>query len=148
MNIFKSKISESQKALEKLQVEFNLANEAFETLQKEYNTLKEESANLKEELTQLKVENVELETEVETKSEEIEQVTQEIAETSKGILEVEAVASIKAMEILASTGSEPLEILEQEEEFDVVSEFKKLKGKDLQEFYKKHSTEIKKALKK
>lgn len=150
MNIFKKKINVAEESLTKLQGEFDALNEKYAQLEAEFKALKETEQTLVEEKVMANVEIEELQTELEVKSEELEEVKEEIVEVVSEKIDVDTLASLKAVEILASCGAEPVEILEapeDEELFDAVKQFKKLSGKDQQEFYAKYNSEIKKALK-
>lgn len=134
MNLFRknNELESLKQSFESVSNELQELEVKFQALQQEAQNYKEANYILQEEVNALKTEVVEVET--------------EIAETVQDIVKVDELASHKALEILASVGTEPVEIIE-EEETNYVSEFKKLKGKDLQEFYNKHKAEIKKALK-
>ncbi len=149
MNIFKRKISAAEESLVKLQGEFYALNEKYAQLEADFKALKETEQSLVEEKVMASVEIEELQTELEEKVEELEEVKEEIVEVVSEKIDVDTLASMKAVEILASCGAEPVEILEADnfEDFDVIAEFKKLTGKEKTAFYAKHNIEIKKALK-
>jgi chromosome segregation ATPase len=149
MNIFKKKISAAEESLNKLQGEFDSLNEKYAQLEADFKRVSEEALTYKEDSITASAEIEELEAELEVKEEQIEEVKEEIVEVISEQINVDTLASMKAVEILASCGAEPVEILEAEnfEDFDVVAEFKKLTGKEKTEFYAKHNIDIKKALK-
>ena len=150
MNIFKKKINASEQALIKLQEEFDDLNAKYTALQEEFRVAKETEQSLVEEKILANVEIEELQTELEEKAEELEEIKEEIVEVVSEKIDVDTLASLKAVEILSSCGAEPIEILETSEDeniFDAVSQFKKLTGKQKQEFYEKYRADIKKALK-
>lgn len=142
MNIFKSKISESEQSLVTLQASFDDLNEQFATLQESLKEASEQASTFKSEFERVDAENKELKLQLEdTKKEVVEVVTQTV--------EVDELAALKAIDIIASAGHEQVEVLEDEtleDTFDtksVIEQFKSLKGKELQEFYNTHKKEIK-----
>jgi chromosome segregation ATPase len=144
MNLFKSKISETETSLVKLQEQFDSLNETFATTQKELVEASQLSNTYKEEFERVEAENKELQS-------KLESLNQEIAEVSKDALEVEDLASLKAVELLSETGHPQVEVLEDEVteqmDFDVISKFKELKGQELQNFYNQNKQAISAALK-
>lgn len=156
MNIFKKKISAAEESLVKLQGEYDELNEKYAQLEADFKRISEESATYKEDSIVASAQVVELETELEEKVEEfetqLEEKVEEIVEIVAEKIEVDTLASMKAIEILASCGSEPVELVESADESgeDVqatIKNFKKLSGKERSAFYKKHEAEIKKAIK-
>lgn len=131
MNIFKSKINTSKSALVTLQESFNELNETYSNLQTSFKEVSELSVTYKEEFERVDSEN-------KLNIQTIEELKQEIAEVSKeGIVIEEAVAE-RAIELIAESGHPQIDIVEEAEEvkeMDIVSVFKTLKGKALQEFY-------------
>jgi chromosome segregation ATPase len=141
MNLFKSKINESEQALVVLQGEFESLNTQFATVQEELATATQLAGTLKAEFERVDSENKAL-------KETIETLNASLAEASRDALKIDEQVSLKAVELLAETGHEQVEILETEtEEIDIVSTFKGLKGKELLSFYNTHKQEIAAALK-
>lgn len=140
MNIFKSKISETEQSLVQLQAEFDSLNEQFDLSSKEVISLTESLATLQSEFARVSEENKEL-------KEQLETVNTEIIEVAKDAADIDEIATNKAIDIVASIGVTPVEIAEEQEETDILSEFKSLKGKELQSFYNNHKKEIHSLLK-
>jgi len=144
MNLFKTKISETESSLLKLQEEFNALNETFATTQNELIKASELANTFKEEFERVNTENEQLKL-------ELSKLNLEVAEVTQEVLAVDELASLKAVELLAETGHPQVEVLEDEvtEEinFDAVSKFKTLKGSELQTFYNENKQAILAALK-
>jgi len=109
-----------------------------------------QSLQVKEEVIEQKTEEIEV---LEEKVEEVEKVVEEkqeiIEEVIENVVSVEKQAAIKALEILADCGiTESVEVIEAPENIDIMDQFKKLKGKELADFYQKHRQEIVANLKK
>lgn len=154
MNIFKRKISAAEQSLVTLQADFDSLNEKYAQLEADFKRMSAEALTYKEDSIVASAQIEELETELEEKVEEfeiqLEEKTEEIVEMVSEKIDVDTLASMKAVEILASCGAEPVELIESDVEEDVqatIKNFKKLSGKERSAFYQKHSAEIKKALK-
>ena len=93
---------------------------------------------------------------IEEKQEQINDLEEKIQESAEVIEEViesidtvEKQAAIKALEILANCGcNEAIEIVEAPEELDILSQAKKLHGKELVDFMRENRAEYFKSLKK
>lgn len=150
MNIFKSKINANDEALKNLQAEFEGLTLNFETLngeyadlQEQFKTVSEQSNTYKEEFERVSQENEDLKLKVDEVSEEVVEVTQEAIANDD-------LASMKAVEILATVGHPQIEVLEleeDEEDLDLATKFKAMKGKEAIEFYNTHKKEIRAILK-
>lgn len=141
MNLFKSKISEAETSLVKLQGEFDALNESFEATRNEALSLTEKLATMTSEFARVNEENIALKEQLETAKVEIVEVAQDAAE-------VDAIAANKAIDILASVGTAPVTDTEEVEQTpDIITQFRALKGKESQEFFNANKNEIFKALK-
>lgn len=150
MNIFKSKITATDEALKALQANFDAVSLNFENinteyadLQEQFKTVSEQSNTYKEEFARVSQENEDLKLQVTEVSEEVVEVVQEAIANDD-------LASMKAVEILASVGHPQIEVLkleEDEEDQDLATKFKAMKGKEAQEFYNTHKKKIKAILK-
>jgi chromosome segregation ATPase len=155
MNIFKRKISAAEESLATLQADFDSLNEKYAQLEADFKRMSAEALTYKEDSIVASAQIEELETELEEKVEEfetqLEEKTEEIVEIVAEQIDADVLASMKAVEILASCGAEPVELVEADDDSEDVSNtiknFKKLSGKERTAFYQKHSAEIKKALK-
>lgn len=145
MNIFKSKISETETSLIKLQESYDSLNSEYEALTEALKLANEMSNTFKEEFERVTLENAEL-------VEKLEGLNQENAEIVKEVVEVEELASLKAVEVLSQCSHPQVDIIDEAQriedtKFDI-NAFKKLTGKELQEFYNTHKKELFAALKK
>jgi uncharacterized coiled-coil DUF342 family protein len=150
MNLFKSKINGSEEALKALQSDFEALNQTFENLNTEYATLQEQFKTLSEQATTYKEEFERVSKENEELKLEVVEATEEVVEVTQEAIANDDLASMKAVEILAGVGHPQIEILEtedQEEEQDLVTRFKALKGKEALDFYEAHKKDIKAILK-
>ncbi len=144
MNLFKSKINESAESLIKLQEEFDALNTQFSEASESLISITELSNTYKNEFERVDAENKEL-------KEQLAGLTQEIAEVSKDAVLTDELVSMKAVELIADVGHKQVEILEDDESEQLISnvdKFKTLKGKELQEFFNANKAEIFKSLKK
>lgn len=89
------------------------------------------------------------ETIIEDKEQELETVKEELAETQEIVqevvenaVEVDTLAAQKAAIILGELGTESVEVIDGPEEIDVMSQLKKLSGKEMVDFYNKHKLDI------
>ena len=144
MNIFKSKISETETSLIKLQESFDILNTQYADITEQLKLANEMSNTFKEEFERVTLENTEL-------VEKLEGLNQENAEIVKEVVEVEELASLKAVEVLANCSHPQVDVIDENQrisdtKFDI-GQFKKLTGKELQEFYNTHKKEIFAALK-
>ena len=142
MNIFKSKINESQVSLEKMTID-------FDNLNLEYATTKEQLVSMSEQLATFKSEFERVNTENQTLKSQVETVESESAELVQDIVAVDELASIKASEILAQVGATPIEIMTEDEmpkEESILDKIQSLTGQELNEFYKENKQEIFKLL--
>lgn len=154
MNIFKRKISAAEQSLVTLQADFDSLNEKYAQLEADFKRMSAEALTYKEDSIVASAQIEELETELEEKVEEfetqLEEKTEEIVEMVSEKIDVDTLASMKAVEILASCGAEPVELIEAADDSEdvqaTIKNFKKLSGKERSAFYQKHSAEIKKAL--
>ena len=143
MNLFSKKITESEQSLITLQESFNELNETYSKLQESFKEISELSNTYKEEFERVDLENKELKDKIET-------LETEVVEVTKDTLELDALASEKAVEILSQVGHPQIDVIEEElPEMDILETFKSLKGKALQDFYNDPSNNkaIKDALK-
>jgi len=129
INPFKTKINESEASLITLQESFDELNETYSKLQESFKELSELSNTHKEEFERVDLENKEL-------KEKIQTLETEVVEVTKESLDLDELASNKAVEILAQVGHPQIEVIEEElPEMDIVETFKSLKGKAAQAFY-------------
>lgn len=141
MNLFKKSITASEQSLIKLQEDFDALNLQFETVSNEVVSLTENLATVQGEFARVSEENKVL-------KEQLETANTEIVEVAKDAADIDEIATAKAIDIVASIGVPAVEIAEEmEEETDILTEFKSLKGKELQNFYNTHKQEIHRALK-
>jgi len=138
MNIFKSKISQAEESLINLQETYDILNNQFATLQENLKDAEQLASTYKGEFERVDAENKELKEQLVKKDEEVVEIVSES-------IEVDELASTKAIEIIAQAGHEQVEVLEDDtiEAVDIASQMKKLKGQELVEFYKNNREQIK-----
>jgi len=148
MNIFRLKQNDELKdKLESYEVLIKDLQLGFDTLTEEVKNLTEKLVE-KESVIQEKILEVEtLETEVETLETIVDEKDTVIEEVIVNTMEVDKLAAVKAMEILADCGTPIMETIDAPEEIDIMAQMKSMKGNDLIEFYQKHKAEISKNFK-
>lgn len=140
MNIFKTRISETEQSLTKLQEEHDSLNALFDESRTSLISMTEANATLKSELARVTEDNKGL-------LERIETLEAEVAEVSRDSVTFEASVAEKAIDLVASIGVPPVDAAPDDQDaLDVVATFKTLKGKELQEYYNLHKQEIFKSL--
>lgn len=152
MNIFRKELKQEENTfgleLESIKTELADALESLKSIKEENIRLSEELAGIKSELNSKVEETEKLEETVEELEEKIEKKDEVIEEVLENAVTVEKRAAVKALEILADSGVEPVETLEGPETFDIMEQLRKLKGQELAEFYNKNKKEILENLKK
>ncbi len=148
MNLFKKLHTEDVSLkIESLESLINDLQASHDTIVESNKVLTEQVAELVEQL-KIKEEVIDTtEKKVEELEEVIEQKEEEIAEVLEVVVSVEEKASVKAMEILASSGVPVMETAEGEV-LNIMDQMNTLKGKELVEFYNKNKQEVFKELKK
>ena len=136
MNIFKSRISESEQSLIKLQEEYDSLNTLFDEAKTNLVNMTESHATVSSELARVSEENKAL-------LERVQDLKAEVAEVAKDSANFNTEVAEKAIDLIASIGVPPVDNVEVETEtLDVMATLKTLKGKELTEFYTQHKTEI------
>ena len=136
MNIFKSRISESEQSLIKLQEEYDSLNTLFDEAKTNLVNMTESHATVSSELARVSEENKAL-------LERVQDLKAEVAEVAKDSANFNTEVADKAIDLIASIGVPPVDNVEVETEtLDVMATLKTLKGKELTEFYTQHKTEI------
>lgn len=136
MNIFKSRISESEQSLIKLQEEYDSLNTLFDEAKTNLVNMTESHATVSSELARVSEENKAL-------LERVQDLKAEVAEVAKDSANFNTEVAEKAIDLIASIGVLPVDNVEVETEtLDVMATLKTLKGKELTEFYTQHKTEI------
>lgn len=151
MNIFRKQLEEStnfELELDSVKTELKDVLAAFETLKEDNIRLSEELNTIREQLASKTDEVEQLEETVEELEETLEDKQEEIEEVLENTVTVEKRAAVKALEILADSGCDPLETIEGPDAIDPMEQLKKLKGKELVDFYNEHKKEILSQLKK
>lgn len=146
MNIFRKKIIQDSEVLSQnlaaVEQELETLNKQFLEVQEQLKQQIELNATLTSELQRINEENVEL-------KEDIVETTDEVIDKVIETEQLNEVASIKAVEILAEVGQPPVEIVEEEvlsPTKSLIEQLNTLKGKERQEFYNKNKQAIFKLL--
>lgn len=147
MNFFRKQIE----GKETLELEISSLKTEVQDLSENLKSLQEENAKLIEELTSLKTQTTELTKENEVIQEKLEESVEDNVELVQEVVKVDELAAMKATEIIAQTGIDPVEILPEdhamtEDQVNVLDKVQQLSGKELQDFYKQYKNEIFKAL--
>ena len=142
INPFKTKISEAETSLLNLQEQFDSLNTQFESVRTELVEATERNSTLNDEFIRVSEEKKSL-------VEQLETLKAEIVEVSRDSADFEQVASDKAVAIVANLGVPAVEITEETEddESDIIAQFKSLKGAEAQAFYNLNKQAIHQALK-
>jgi len=132
-------MSDTEQSLITLQESYDSLNSQFAQIAEELKLANEMSNTYREEYERVLQEKEELEAKLET-------ATEENAEVLKEIVDADELAALKTVEILANCSHPQVDIIDENQRIDDtkfdIEQFKKLTGKELQEFYNTHKKEI------
>ena len=150
MNIFRS----NKLQLESLEATISQHETLIAELTNEKIALIDANKSLTEQLAELKTDHEVLEVQTEEVTEQLTEVVEEVKELVESAVSIEAVASLKAIEVLNTLGVAPIDVIEDEaqEAIDnnrpsVADQLKSLTGKELNEFFNANKAEIYKLIK-